>query len=54
MSQQPAYNDNVQLITYVDRLGGGRFRELAELLDGPLGGKTREARKFDALCTLLS
>ena len=38
MSQQPTFNDNVQLITYVDRLGGGGFHELAELLDGPFDG----------------
>ena len=28
----------VQLITYVDRLGGGGLRDLAALLDGPLAG----------------
>jgi len=39
MSEQPVFNDNVQLITYVDRLGGGGFRELAELLDGLFGGE---------------
>jgi len=38
MSEPPVLNENVQLITYVDRLGGGGFRELAELLDGPLDG----------------
>src|SRR5690349_4811254 len=30
--------NHVQLITYVDRLGGGGLRELAALLDGPLAG----------------
>jgi sucrose phosphorylase len=30
--------NRVQLITYVDRLGGGGLRELASLLDGPLAG----------------
>src|SRR5690349_1054421 len=30
--------NHVQLITYVDRLGGGGLRELAALLDGPLNG----------------
>ncbi len=38
MSAPPTLNENVQLITYVDRLGGGGFRELTELLDGPLDG----------------
>jgi sucrose phosphorylase len=31
-------NNQVQLITYADRLSGGGFRELADLLRGPLGG----------------
>jgi len=31
-------NNQVQLITYVDRLSGGGFRELHELLQGPLQG----------------
>ncbi len=31
-------NQRAQLITYVDRLGGGGLRELAALLDGPLAG----------------
>lgn len=30
--------NQVQLITYVDRLGGGNFSDLKDLLDGPLGG----------------
>jgi sucrose phosphorylase len=30
--------NQVQLITYVDRLSGGGFRELQSLLDGPLAG----------------
>lgn len=30
--------NHVQLITYVDRLSGGGFNELRELLNGPLGG----------------
>ena len=30
--------DRVQLIAYVDRLGGGGLRELGALLDGPLAG----------------
>lgn len=30
--------NQVQLITYVDRLGGGGLRDLAALLDGPLAG----------------
>jgi sucrose phosphorylase len=30
--------NQVQLITYVDRLGGGGLRELATLLEGPLSG----------------
>ena len=30
--------NQVQLITYVDRLGGGGIRELQALLDGPLAG----------------
>jgi sucrose phosphorylase len=30
--------EQVQLITYVDRLGGGGLRELEALLDGPLAG----------------
>ncbi len=30
--------NQVQLIAYVDRLSGGGFRELRELLDGPLAG----------------
>jgi len=30
--------NQVQLITYVDRLGGGGFAPLQELLDGPLAG----------------
>jgi len=30
--------NQVQLITYVDRLGGGGLRELAALLEGPLAG----------------
>ena len=30
--------NQTQLITYVDRLGGGGLRELAALLDGPLAG----------------
>lgn len=30
--------NQVQLITYVDRLGGGGLPELARLLEGPLGG----------------
>ena len=30
--------NQVQLITYVDRLGGGGLRELQALLDGPLHG----------------
>src|SRR4026207_2386641 len=30
--------NQVQLITYVDRLSGGGFRELQSLMDGPLSG----------------
>ena len=30
--------NQVQLITYVDRLSGGGFRQLQSLMDGPLGG----------------
>ena len=30
--------NQVQLITYVDRLSGGGFKELRALLDGPLAG----------------
>lgn len=30
--------NQVQLITYVDRLGGGNLKDLAALLDGPLAG----------------
>ena len=30
--------NQAQLIAYVDRLPGGTFRDLRELLDGPLGG----------------
>ena len=30
--------NKVQLITYVDRLGGGGFAELKALVDGPLAG----------------
>lgn len=30
--------NQVQLITYVDRLSGGGFRELQQLLDGPFQG----------------
>ena len=30
--------NKVQLITYVDRLSGGGFKELRALLDGPLAG----------------
>jgi sucrose phosphorylase len=30
--------NQVQLITYVDRLSGGGFRELQSLMDGPLAG----------------
>src|SRR5881394_1365671 len=30
--------NQVQLITYVDRLSGGGFRELQALLDGPFAG----------------
>jgi sucrose phosphorylase len=30
--------NQTQLITYVDRLGGGAFRDLERLLDGPLAG----------------
>lgn len=38
MSQSATLRNEVQLITYVDRLGGGGFVELGQLLDGPLGG----------------
>lgn len=31
-------HNKVQLITYVDRLGGGSIKALQSLLDGPLGG----------------
>ena len=31
-------NNRAQLITYVDRLSGGTFRDLRQLLDGPLTG----------------
>jgi len=30
--------NQVQLITYVDRISGGGFRKLQELIEGPLGG----------------
>ena len=36
MLQPTTLRNQVQLITYVDRFGGGGFEELAELLDGPL------------------
>ena len=38
MSMSAILRNEVQLITYVDRLGGGGFAELGQLLDGPLGG----------------
>lgn len=37
VSQPATLKNEVQLITYVDRLGGGGFAELAQILDGPLG-----------------
>lgn len=36
MPQSSTLRNQVQLITYVDRFGGGGFEALAELLDGPL------------------
>ena len=30
--------NQVQLITYVDRLGGGNLQQLTQLLEGPLQG----------------
>ena len=38
MPQSSTLRNQVQLITYVDRFGGGGFEALSELLDGPLGG----------------
>ena len=38
MSMSATLKNEVQLITYVDRLGGGGFAELGQLLDGPLCG----------------
>jgi sucrose phosphorylase len=34
----PPMQNKVQLITYVDRLSGGGFKQLRSLLDGPLAG----------------
>jgi sucrose phosphorylase len=34
----PGMKNQVQLITYVDRLSGGTFRDLKHLLDGPFSG----------------
>ena len=36
MPQSTTLRNQVQLITYVDRFGGGGFEALAELLDGRL------------------
>ncbi len=38
MSKPATLRNEVQLITYVDRLGGGGFAELGQLLEGTLGG----------------
>lgn len=38
MLQSTTLRNQVQLITYVDRFGGGGFEALSELLEGPLAG----------------
>lgn len=38
MSQTATLRNEVQLISYVDRLGGGGFTDLVDVLGGPLGG----------------
>ena len=46
---EPRMKNQAQLIAYVDRLPGGTFRDLQQLLDGPLAGCVRRRARAAVL-----